>query len=264
MCSPSVDLNWCPGDGTYRSPDSPKTGSFISSPVTKWLRWCNGHFDESPAMMMIIMILKWEQMKVDENIERCWDWCECGVTQAGDRPRCHVWQSPSALARQCPPGWRWWSQSWGKHSYILTCMLLVYNGLQFTHNNDECSNITRYHAGWYTCCVGSKLSKIKFFPHSLILTGFNGFAGGWCACWRPWCLHELGKKTLKGGGRKSWVPTARAITPTTPPPASSPAIHPDSNNLPSFNYMHWAVTYYMLHSYQVMQSRYQVAIDYRL
>ena len=131
-------------------------------------------------------------------------------------------------------------------------------GLQFTHNmtSDECSNIRGYHAGWYTCCVGSKLSKIKFFPHSLILTGFNGFAGGWCACRRPWCLHELGKKTLKGGGRKSWVPTARAITPTTPPPASSPAIHPDSNNLSSFNYMHWAVTYYMLHSYQVMQSRY--------
>ena len=202
MCSPSVDLNWCPGDGTYRSPDSPKTGSFISSPVTKWLRWCNGHFDESPAMMMIIMILKRERMKVDENVERCWDWCECGVTQAGDRPRCHVWQSPSALARQCPPGWRWWSQSWGKHSSILRCMLLVYNGLQFTHNNDECSNITRYHAGWYTCCVGSKLSKIKFFPHSLILTGFNGFAGGWCACdwsgldvsmnWvrRPWRAEE--------------------------------------------------------------------------
>ena len=60
------------------------------------------------------------------------------------------------------------------------------------------------------------------------------------------------------------MPTARAITPTTPPPASSPAIHPDSNNLSSFNYMHWAVTYYMLHSYQVMQSRYQVAIDYRV
>ena len=67
-------------------------------------------------------------------------------------------------------------------------------------------------------------NTVWFWQASMFLHETRWRSGG--ACWRrrPWCLHELGKKTLKGEGRKTWAPSAaRAITSTRAPCFSLPS-----------------------------------------
>ena len=67
-------------------------------------------------------------------------------------------------------------------------------------------------------------NTVWFWQASMFLHETRWRSGG--ACWRrrPWCLHELGKKTLKGEGRKTWASSAaRAITSTSAPCFSLPS-----------------------------------------